>query len=372
MKTREYKATLMLLAGYLFSTMFIRAVLPTYFLAEGLSFTDIILSVLLMIAVQCILLFSIRGMRTRRAWTIALLAYILFALLLTNVQNRWQFYLASGVSGVSMYFFWVYYNIMHFTHTPKEETSKSAGLLFNIATVLGIAVPLIAGAMAQMNILFVWIAAIVFLAATILLVQKAPDILVRYHLREGLRAAAPVRTMVFLEGLWDSITFGFIPVATLVFIKTPLSYGAFLSLLALTSIPANILLGNRSDAARKRLRFLYPLAISLAVVTLLLPFGLTHLVVWTLLNVLLQFFMPVFRNFTLSLVVDASEDLAQTIPAREVLLATGRFTGLAATYLSFRYNVQPAILCFVFAGALVVMIATLHWNYRLAKRYAYL
>jgi len=163
-----------------------------------------------------------------------------------------------------------------------------------------------------------------------------------------------------------------IPIYTLYFIKTTLGYGSFLAYLSLLSVFATLLIGRLSDKLQKRIIFLYPVTITMAVVSLLFPFATQNFTLWVILSGLISFIIPLFWNFSTAIVIDTSPNLGVSIPGRELVLALGRFLGLIFVLISFLYEKEPFFI-FIFLGCVILLYPIfLFWSSKIRKKYQYL
>ncbi len=153
---------------------------------------------------------------------------------------------------------------------------------------IGVAAPFLAGYITQVNIIFLWIISIFSFLISFYLVRLQENFEISYTLKTAIREIKATRIFIFIEGVWEALILGIIPIYTLYFIKTPLDYGVFLSYLALVSIIANFTLGKITDKLQKRTIFLYPLTIIMACTTILFIMVKSNIVVWIVLTAFLS------------------------------------------------------------------------------------
>lgn len=84
-------------------------------------------------------------------------------------------------------------------------------------------------------------------------------------------------------------------------------YGVFLSYISLVSITANLTLGKLTDKLQKRVLFLYPLTIIMALVTFTFPFATKNITHWIIVTGIIGFLLPLFWNVSTALLFRSIE-----------------------------------------------------------------
>ncbi|MBU1200037.1 hypothetical protein KJ953_00705 [Patescibacteria group bacterium] len=356
---------------YVWFKSFSGAVLPTHYLQQGLSLPIMMGGLVSLFFGQIVVLLTFKKLSARKSYFLALLTSILFLLLVIKINSSWQYYLASALAGASMYFYFVFYNIAYFENTPKEKTGRNSALMFSIPTIIGIFAPLLAGVLAQVSMNLIWVFSFVFFFPVLFSLFYQKDFTISYTIKASLLEIKATRTLLFIEGIWEALMFGVIPIYTLYFIKTPLGYGTYLAYLSIIGVLANLLLGKMTDKLQKRVIFLYPITIIMAIITFLFAFVQDNLSWWLILTAAIQLFTPLFWNITTAMVVDTHSNLRIAIPGRELVLAVGRFLGVFLVLLSFYWEKSPFWIYFVLGGVLLLFPVVLYWNTK-SKRYQYL
>lgn len=356
----------------MWANTFSKSILPTYYVERGLSLNNILFGCLLTFVGQlaCILFF--RNFSSRRGWQISQVVYFTSVLLIINMVNPAQYYLSTLLSGVGLFFFFTFYNVAHFRETPTEKRGESSALMFVVGPLVGIFAPLLAGATAQLNIILLWVGAAVFFAFSFFQSTRQVDFNLKYSLGDALKEVKSTRFIIFIQGFWEALTFGIIPVYTLFFLKEPLSYGALAAYLAAVGIISNLTLGRLSDKLQKRAIFLYPTTILLALITFLFPFATHDLKLWALVVSAITFLMPLFWNFSIAVVIDSHTNLDLAIPGRELVLAIGRIIGLLVAFISFSIEKEPKYIFIVLGLVMLLYPLSMYWNIRIKKHYSYL
>lgn len=371
LKKSAYTRLLFFYASYLWFGSFSKSILPTYFLQQNLSLEQIILGITAVIGGQLLVLLTVRSLSSRVSWKLALVSTITYILLIINIISPLQFYIASAISGFALFFFFMFYNIIHFEKGKQVNIGRNSAIMFSVMPLIGMTAPLLAGVLAEVNINLVWIGSGIFFLLALSQVDKQPNFRVQYKVRSVLKEIKAIRSLLFIEGVWEALVIGVIPVYTLHFIKTPLHFGTFLSYLALVGIIANMSLGKLTDKLQKRVVFLYPLSLILAITTGLMFWGANNLVLWLVLVGIVQFLLPLFWNITTAMVVDTYKNLRKAIPGREITLAAGRLLGLLLAYGSFSIQ-QPNYIFWVLAGVMLLYALNLYWKTRITQKYSFM
>lgn len=353
---------------YAWSDSFSLAVLRPHFLQQGLSIKQMVLGTFFSFFSTVSIFFIFKKINSRVAWLLALMSLFLYVLLIVQIKNSGQFYLASLISGFIVPLFYVAYNIAHYQLTPKHHTGISSAIMFSVFPLVGLVAPLAAGWLASISYLYIWLISGFCFMMTMYLVKFQPNFSINFNLRSGFIAIKFTRWLLLLEGIWEIIIFAVIPIFSLHFIKSPLYYGAFMAYLSLVAIIANLVLGKLSDKLHNRLKFLYPVTLLMAVTTLAFPLVTANIIFWLILTGLIQFFSPLFWNFSTAYFVDLNPETQKVMPIRELILSFGRLIGLLLLVINFRFENQPTAI-FYFLGAIMLLYPlVLVYNTRYAAK----
>lgn len=372
MFNKKFQLLFTFYTSYIWFIIFSTSIFPTHFLAQHLNLQQMLLGVVLKFVAQIILLLTLTKLTSRISWRLALVTSLISIFLSISIKNSFQFYTASLIGGFAMFFFYPFYNIAHFMNTPREKKGHSSALMFIVPSFIGIFAPLLAGYIAQENIVFLWIMSLVSFLISFYLAGSQENFQLSYAVGAAIGEIKTTRVFLFLEGIWEAVPFGVVPIYTLYFIQTPLKYGIFLSYLAVVSIIANFALGRMTDKLQKRIVFLYPLTIILACTTLLFVVVKSNLVSWLILTGIIQFFLPLFWNVSTAMVIDSHTNLQRAIPGRELILAIGRILGLSLVFISFNVEKSPHYIFIILGLILFLYPIMLFWNTRVIKTHAYL
>lgn len=355
-------------AAYVWFRSFSTSVLGPHFLENNISLAQMILGSFWFSAAGSLFLVIIKAYSSRAAWWQAMVLSIIAILIVIRVDNVWQFYLYSFLLGLNSVLFYIPYNIAHFKLTPSHRTSFSAAIMFSVYPVIAFVVPLLAGWLAEMTYFYIWFGSILFFLIALFLVRFQTRFTFHLNLKQDLIYLKPTWLIVVLEGLWEPIIFGVIPVFTLNFIKTPLAIGIYFSYLGLVAILANLFLGRLSDKLNRRLRFLIPTTILMGLGTMILPWATSRLIFWLVITGIIEFLSPLFWNFATAYFVDCQPDSNRSMPAREWVLSVSRTIGIALVFFNFYFEKQPTIIFYVLGVVMLLYPVVLLYNTRHAAK----
>ncbi len=366
-RRRQFFNLLLFYSAYLWFRSFSNSVLGPYFLEQNVTIPQMVLGSLWFFLAGGLLLLLVKKYSSRTAWLLAIILTFLAVLAAVGSANIWLFYLFNILLGLNLVLFFVPYNIAHFRLTPNHRTSYSAAILFSVYPVIAFITPLLAGWLAQKSYSYIWSLSGIFFLIALWLVKFQSQFKFKLNLRQGLAYIKPTLIFAVLEGLWETVIFGAIPIFTLYFIQTPLYFGTYLSYLALMSILANLFLGQLSDKLRQRLKFLIPVTGLLGLTTMFLPLAVYRLPLWLILTGALQFLTPLFWNFSTAFFVDLQPDVVRAMPVREWVLAISRSVGFAIAFLNFYLEARPTYIFYLFGGIMFVYVWFLFHSRRRIK-----
>lgn len=356
---------------------FTKSIIPPYLLKWGLSLDQILLGTGLVFAGQFFMLIVIaktadKFLSAHLSWILSFITFAIYILLIIRLESVYQFYVATFFSGFATVLFFVYYNTAHFKNTAKDKIGRSSAVMFSVSPIISMLAPLVAGFLANYKYNLAWIFSGIFFLIPFFLIRLQKNFSINCSLKNSFEEVSSTRIFIFIEGIWESLVFGIIPVYTLFFLKTPLNYTAFIAYLALISTLANILLGKFSDKIKKRVVFLYPITLLLAGITFLFPLATENLMSWIIITSLVQFLLPLFWNISTAMVVDSHKDLGLAMLGRETPLISGRALGIAVTFLGFTLEKTPLYIFFFLGSVMIFYPMILFWRTRLRKHYSYI
>lgn len=359
-------------ALFLWFRNFGTAVLPTHFLDQGLSIKEIIFGYILMFLGSAVLQLVIKNYSLKSSWRLALITILISLLLTVKIIFVWQYYLASIFRGFSVIFFHLVYNVAHFQLTPKIRTGFSSAIMYNIPIIISLVAPLAAGLVAESNYLLVWALSGLFFLFPLFFIKNQIKITVNYQLLSAIKSIQATRVFYVLQGIWEALVLGIIPIFSLYFIKTPLYFGAYMAYLSLVGLVANFLLGRYTDKLQKRVLFLYPITLLMALFTFIFPFALNNIIWWIIITGVVQFLLPLFWNVSTAMVIDAHSNLKQAIPARELILSLSRAFGFFLVFLNFYFQSRPTTIFYILGFVILLYPLVLFYNTKISRKYQYL
>lgn len=363
------KKLIVFLAACLWFSSFARAIIPPHILSQGITFRHMALGSFLTFATQTILFFLHQSFRAKRAWTIAIWTSAIVVFGQVRIFTPYQFYAVSIVNGIGLYYYWIPYNIAYFQNTHSRNLGRNAGLMFSIYPLINIIAPPLAGVIATVSTPVVWILSLLFFAASAWTLKPLEDFPVRFSIVAALKGIHHTRVLLVLEGIWEAILFSLIPIYTLTFLKTPLSYASFNGYLALAGASAGLVLGRMTDKRGKRAFLLAPIVGIMTITTLLFPAANASFLIWMILTGTLSLIIPIFWNVTTAVTIDLHPKLSLVIPGRELCLAFGRSVGLFLAVISFSYEPKPTYIYPVLTFVLIVYLGYLYWVKNVGKSY---
>lgn len=372
-QTKKHFITLVgLYTAYVWFKGFANAVIVPHFYQQGLSFRQIMTGFVYYFVAAITFQFIFKNVKAKNHWHLSIILYFLAIILIININHISQYYLSNIFSGFALIGFFLPYNVAHFETTPKHRTGISSAIMFSIGPIIGLITPLLAGFLANVSYLYIWILSAIFGLLSFLLVNKQQRISFNYSIKKSISVIKPTRLFIFLQGVWEPLVWAIIPIYTLFFIQTPLKYGAFMAYLSFMGILANLFLGRLTDKLQKRSAFLYPLTLLMAFITFLFPLTTKTFLFWIIISGAIKFILPIFYNISTAFIIDAHSNLRDAIPGRELVLSTGRLTGVLITALSFYLESTPNYIFYFLGSIMIIYPAALYYRTKISKRYNYL
>ncbi|MDI6738177.1 MAG: MFS transporter [Nanoarchaeota archaeon] len=315
--------------AYLIAVYFTNALLLLWFLKMGIAHMEMAVFYLLIYALALVFIACFRSIKPRLYFIIGIGANIALFVVYAAFFSKELLYFMPFLYAPAFLFFWINYNIAFFKGIEPEKKATGSALYVFAFSLLSAIMPIIAGYTAVklgMPAIF-WISAVIMVVALLLSFRiKAEE--VHYRISNCLKCIKGVKTLIFLEGFWEHTTFIAIPLISLFFINEELKLGAYLSYLGLTGAVASIFMAKISDRAKKRKEFIFPLAIALAIATMLVSFG-SNIYLWVIFTGLLYLISPALKPFQTTVALDNAKcGIHELMIAREFLLNLGRFCGV--------------------------------------------
>ena len=334
-----------------------------YLVGLGYRLDEIILAAMLGFSFPVVLIALMRRARAKISFSLAFAAKItayMIALVWLNPSTMKFIYIANALVLV---FFWIPYNLEFFSFTTEKNRAYSGSIAIAIYPLVGLAIPALAG--------YTWhshgytanmLVSVSILAVSIIYMLSNKAIKFRrfdYDIRESLRSLKRYRLLFFLQGVWEAAGFIGVPLLTLLFVRTELRLGIFLSYLGALSVVSTILLSRLSDRRGSRTAFIYPALIATGVATVCLSLAGT-LLWWVILAGIFNFLNIISLPFLIAVALDAKVTGINMWAGRELLLNLGRSAGGAVLLLAYRYSDNPRIAFVLLGSALFGYALALH------------
>jgi len=334
-----------------------------YLVGRGFELDQLMLATTLAFAFPVLVIAVMRSARAKISFSVALAAKVaayLVALFWLSPGTMKMIYISNALVLV---FFWIPYNLEFFSFATDKTRAYSGSVAIAIYPLVGLAVPTLAG--------YVWhsqgfrtnmVVSVSILGGTIVYMWLNRAIKFRrfgYDIRDSLRSLKRYRTLFFLQGLWEAATFIGVPILTLVFVRTELKLGLFLSYLGALSVVSTIMLARLSDRRGSRTAFLYPAVIVTAGATMSLYFAGTFFW-WVLAVGVLNFTGVLTTPFLIALALDSGVSGIHMWAGREMLLNLGRSVGGAVILLTYRYFDNPRLAFVILGVGLLLYALVLH------------
>lgn len=340
---------------YIVSHVFGWTLTSLYFVKAGYSFMDIALYFALSFITAVFLIMSLKNSRSSPLMRAGLLLKIVLFIVIAYVYVKPLLFVCGIIHGFMTIFYWVPMNIHFFKFRHEGKNASHTGLFFAMWPILGAILPAIAGVAAEkygMDFVFFSAAALLVPALLLSFGMKEADS-IRFSFKRFIGNTKGIKTIIFLQGIWEGIDWVVVPLATLSFVSEAAGFGAFYSYLGFFGIAAFFLVGRISDRMKKRAIFLYPVTIAMAIFTILSGLSSSFLW-WGIFRGAVSFLVNIFSPFALTVVVDTTKNIQDSMISREFFLNFGRSLGamIVALLLVMSVPIQHAL---VVSGAILLL-----------------
>lgn len=323
-----------------------------YLVGLGYSLEQVILAATIGFAVPVGVIALMRRARAKISFSVAFTAKItayLIAMFCLRPSTMGFIYISNALVLV---FFWIPYNLEFFSFATEKTRAYSGSIAIAIYPLVGLAVPPLAGyVLSRHGFATNMTVSVMILTASIVYMWLNKAIKFRsfdYSIRDSIRSIRRYRTLFFLQGVWEASSFIGVPLLTLLFIRTELRLGFFLSYLGALSVISTITLSRLSDRRGSRTPFIYPALVATGATTISLFFAGT--IFWWFLLVGIVSFMGVLTTpFLIAVALDSKVTGINMWAGRELLLNLGRSLGGILLFVTYRYTDEPRV-AFVFLG----------------------
>lgn len=336
---------------------------------NGFGFSDLIIYYLLTFFVALMGIFYLpkNKISARKAIFWGIMLNLGYVLVLIKIFSPIQLYISALISGLNVVFFWISYNIMYFKYSSKENRGLNSGIYFLITPIIGITLQPLTGVVAEkFGFEIMFSLGILLYFIPLLLIKYLPDFEWDLDIKNELLKFKVNWTIIF-QGMSSRINYSLIPIFTLFFVKTPVSFGSFFGYLALVAALASVINGYISDKIKNR-KYFYYLFSSLAVFSFIPLAFVTNPYYWSLFAGISSLCVYLANPFWFTFGLDYYKDLKieKTIVLRELFLNFGYFFTLLIVFLVFYFTNSTKISLIVISVAccLLPVVSYLQGVYR--------
>lgn len=328
-----------ILVAYLIAEMFSFVFLIPYFLSQGYDIKSVLVFFLVVYLSASAAIALGNKSNPKYSILFALGIRILTGLYLFLSGPKIDMPLVGILTGLMFFLFWVPLNYSYLLNISKNHASESWKYSFT-PIIIGIIIPIIAGLVSNYyGLRFMFLFGILFYAVSIFVTLNFEGKSIKYNLRDAIKKYSRLRTLTFLEGLWQPTFFVGIPLVTATYLNSGLKFGMFYSYLGIASAVAALFIAKYSDWKMKRKVFIYGITFLLAFITFLIAFhdGFTQ---WRVIAGILYFLHPLAVTFFLTMFMDMKRrnEIPECIVAREYILNFGRACGTVILLLFSIYG----------------------------------
>lgn len=200
----------------------------------------------------------------RLGYVVGLLAFSLLFLPFSR-PLMYAYFVLRGIAGI---IFYIPYNILYFGAVKKEERVQSITFYWLIGLSVSVIAPLVGGALIQWFGFPVFIiGALTFLGIGIGLTRYVPSVTHAYSVKDVLKHISRVRLIALVDGALHKVIGITTPVFALYYLQTEWAYGRLLAVFGLISGLVSFLLARHLDKTNHRMRYLWPLTLSMVIIT---------------------------------------------------------------------------------------------------------
>lgn len=338
-----------------------RGFLSLWFKQNGFTYPQIAAYFFIKLLLPSLILLFVKKFSTVKSFSLALISEIILMLGVSRFFHPWQIFLVGFPSGITVVFFYVTYNTLHFKNTPKDRRAFSSSLFTLAGPFLGIVLPPLVGFLAQKwGFPSIFLTAIFILLIAFYLIRLLPKIEFECQLGQILNKTRRINFLLIIEGIKDTVSLAAIPLFTLFFIDRPLPYGIYFGYLAFVSAIATLILGYFSDRFKKRTVILYPVTSLAATMIILLAFS-QSLTWWAIITGVLGFILTINGTFVTTLVLDQVHREDEAMISREFLVGVGRGIGTSLIIASLALYNSPKLA--------LILIGSLYFLFPLIVRF---
>ena len=351
-RSREFRRVYLIQVVYLSVAAFSWSFVPFHLVDMGFSYTDLILFRLFAYLTGALAALFYTRYRIMGSVGVGFLGFALILLLMPFVRDSPFLMLLAVLDGLTCPMFFIPYNTLYFGFRGAVGSAFLASLGYLVMPAVGVAAPLLAGFIVEaygVAVVFLIGAAVLFYAAVHY--GRQPGGVLSVDARRALSAGKGLKALLFIQGFWQGVDWICVPLFTLYFLTSGVSYGGFLSYVAVFGAFSTLYFCRVSDRTGNRVNYLYPSIVLTAAATVLSGL-VSDLFNWFMVRGFIGFFVAVANPFTVSIVLDRMRNTGDAMYLRHLLVTAGQLAGtlLVLTCHLFLGGFQKA---FIFAGLLL-------------------
>lgn len=329
-----------------FSSSFI----PFYFKEQGFSLAWIILMYAIYASVGMILLPFFRHFSIRTYFIAGFLVFSSALASLAFLPSVISIYVYAFLIGLNLVLFWLPLNYLFFLKSSKETNAVDSSLYLVAPGVIAMILPLFGAAVAN-SFGYTWLfglAALLYLFPIIFVYKKIPqENISTVPFLESVRHFKGLKTITLFEGALQHFSGIIVAVYALLFLKTNLEVGYYLSYLGLLGFAIGMLLSRYSDKTQKRKSFIFVLFAMMSLSIFVLPLVKESLH-WFIAVGIFSVIYTISSPLRLAVSLDVRVADMSFWKVREFFLNVGRVVTLLLTVLLF--SLKQYFLVFALFG----------------------
>lgn len=243
-----------------------------YFQTQGLAFYKIMLVWAIGPLVSLPVVFFVHAWSTRTFLRLGVLAFTGMSLSLL-FYNPFSYILFGICGGLVLACFWVSFNYVFFLASAKSQHAKDSSVYFLLGPLIGMVMPSLGALLIDgfgFRVLF-FVTSLLSLVPLLYVKGVYFDHTMDISFRQADKDFSGIRLIAFFDGVLHYFQGHFLTIYALLFLKTEYEVGGLLSYLALLSLFVSFVFSYISDRRNKRVEFLYPLLIAMAILILVMP-----------------------------------------------------------------------------------------------------
>lgn len=348
------KAGFFLLLFYSICANLSTSFIPFYFKEQGFSLAWIILMYAIYASLGMTFVVFFRRFSIRAYLITGFVTFSLGLASLAFLPPNISLYTYAFLIGLNLILFWLPVNYLFFLKSSKETNAVDSSLYMIAPGVIAMVLPLFGAAFAN-SFGYTWLfslVALLYLLPIIFVYKKIPEEKIStLPFLEGVRHFKGLKTITILEGALHHFSGIVIAVYALLFLKTSLEVGYFLSYLGLLGFVIGMLLSRYSDKNQKRKVFIFVLFCLMSLSIFLLPLSKEN-IYWFITVGIFSAIYTISLPLRLAVSLDVRVADMSFWRTREFFLNLGRTVTLLLTV--FLFTLQQYFLVFALFGCIAL------------------